>query len=220
VDQPLFKLDNVSFKQGKTPVLRGLDLVIRKGEKIAVIGPSGAGKTTLLKLLIDRCSVPYALVPQQYGLVSQLSLLHNIYMGQLDQRSFWSNLRTLVWPSVGVRDQINPLITQLGLVGLANKATGNLSGGQQQRAAIGRALFRDAALLFADEPVSAVDSTQAVELLDLMFRSRETVILVIHSVELALEKADRVLGLKQGQLFFDLKSTEVTSDHLARLYAP
>lgn len=218
MNPPLFRLVNQSFSYPGQPVLSELNLSIHPGEKVAIIGPSGSGKTSLIRLLSQQSTVPFALVPQQYGLVKQLSLLHNIYMGQLDQRSTWKNLSTLIWPSRKIKEQIEQLLKPLGLSGFASKQTGKLSGGQQQRVAIGRALYRSANLFLADEPVSAVDSRQASGLIDYIFSRQNTVVLVLHSVDLALEKAERIIGLKSGKLFFDLKPEEVSKSHLAELY--
>lgn len=121
-------------------VLRGIDLRIQRGERLAVMGRSGAGKSTLLNLLYSRLSDQAALVPQAAALVRTLSVFHNVYMGRLDRHSAWRNLRMLAWPAgaevAGVRET-------LGAVGLADKLfarAGTLSGGQQQRASIARAV--------------------------------------------------------------------------------
>ena len=217
--KPLFQIDRESFSYGAEVALAEVRLQINLGEKIALIGPSGAGKTALLTLLADRATVPYSFVLQHYGLVSELSLFHNVYLGRLDEHRALYNLLNLLWPQNRERQQIEPILARLGLAGLGGKKASELSGGQRQRAAIARALYRPGSLLLADEPVSALDPVQARDLLRLMYQSRETVILAIHSVELALEQAERILGFQNGEILFDLPSDQVTEAWLNKLYS-
>src|SRR3954454_31288 len=96
---PAIELSAASAGYPGHPVLRDIDLVIRAGERVAVMGRSGAGKTTLLHLLHQLAAARVALTPQAAALVKPLSVFHNVYMGRLDRRSTWHNLRTLAWPA-------------------------------------------------------------------------------------------------------------------------
>src|ERR1041384_6101049 len=95
----LVELREASAGYAGQAVLHDIDLAIRPGERIAVMGRSGAGKSTLLNILYDRLADRVALIPQSAALVKTLSVFHNIYMGRLDQRPTSYNLRTLFWPS-------------------------------------------------------------------------------------------------------------------------
>src|ERR671930_110878 len=95
----LFELYKASARYDGQPALIEIDLTIRAGECVAVMGRSGAGKSTLIRLLYSERPSDVALVPQAAALVKTLSVFHNVYMGRLDRRSTLYNLRTLVWPA-------------------------------------------------------------------------------------------------------------------------
>jgi phosphonate transport system ATP-binding protein len=95
----LVELHKVSAGYDGTAVLHDVDLTINCGERLAVMGRSGAGKTTLLNLLFEKLVDRVALIPQAAALVRTLSVFHNVYMGRLDQRANWYNLRTLSLPA-------------------------------------------------------------------------------------------------------------------------
>src|SRR5215470_13122632 len=102
----LVELRCESAGYGGRAVLHEIDLTIRTGERVAVMGRSGAGKSTLLNLLYARLADRVALVPQGAGLVKTLSVFHNVYMGRLDRHSTWFNLSTLVWPRRSLVDEV------------------------------------------------------------------------------------------------------------------
>ncbi len=108
---PLLELRDAGVAYAGRPVLRGITLSLRTGERVAVLGRSGSGKSTLLGLLYARLSSQAALVPQAAALVRTLSVFHNVYMGRLDRHSMWRNLRMLAWPArAEVAALIHPLI--------------------------------------------------------------------------------------------------------------
>ena len=215
----IFDLRNFSSSYGTQVALKNISLKIVKGEKVALIGPSGAGKTTLLQEMFTMAMLPKAFVPQAQAMVSQLSLFHNVYMGALDHHSIFFNLLNLVFPQSSMKKKMMPNLKYLGIDQRLTESIASFSGGEQQRAAIARALFRPAAeLLLGDEPVSSLDPVRAAAAIDLMFAQRETVILSLHSVELALTKADRIIGIKAGQIYFDLPSSSVTDSIITELY--
>lgn len=207
---------------GETSVLREITLEIRTGERIALLGRSGTGKSTLLGALRDRIEAAghrAALVPQDLGLVPQLSVFHNVYMGRLDDHGTLRNLGTLIYPRTSDRTEIAAILTTVGLSDMLRKTAETLSGGQRQRVAIARALYRQGDVVFADEPVSAVDLTQGHRLIAHLHQSFETSIMALHNVELARAHATRVIGLRGGKIAFDLGTAELTDAQVQELYA-
>ncbi len=239
----IFRLRQVSKSYPDTVALAPLSLDIRAGEAVAIVGPSGSGKTTLLYLLggviqpdqggifLDGHSLAdlrpgrqlaslVGFIHQQLDLVPQLSVVHNVLAGRLGQWGLWRSLVSLVTPQ-----ERQLALAALGRVGLADKLyerTSRLSGGEQQRVAIARLLVQDPRAIIADEPVSSLDPTRARDILGLLLgiarESGKTVVASLHSVELAREHFDRIIGLRNGQLKFDLPARGVTDSLLAELY--
>lgn len=199
-------------------VLHGLDLCIRAGEKVALLGESGSGKTTLLRHLRAARPQQVAWCPQQPGLVPMLSVFHNIYMGRLDRHSFFYNLANLAFPLPTPREEIAMLAVTLGLRDKLFVSVDKLSGGQQSRTSLGRALYQQRPVFVGDEPVSAVDELQADTLLKLISTQHETVIIALHDVELALRHCTRVIGLRAGQVVLDRPRSQVEAADLLALY--
>lgn len=207
---------------GARTVFENLTLAVRQGERIALLGRSGAGKSTLISALYRRLADPgarVALVPQDHALVPQLSVFHNIYMGRLDRHGAAYNALNLVRPFRREREAVAPFAEELGLAPELMRPVERLSGGQRQRTAVGRAFFRGGDILLADEPVSAVDETQARRILDSMAARFSTLVLSLHAVDLALETADRIIGLRAGTVVVDAPTKALTRADLDGLYA-
>ena len=153
----MIDLDGVSLAYGDTTILRDITLRISPGEKVVIIGQSGAGKTTLLRKLFDTQPERAAFVHQDYALVPQLSVFHNICAGGLDFHGSLYNILNLLCPRSQEVAAVEPLIERLGMLDKLFERVGNLSGGQQQRVAVARALYRRADLVLCDEPVLAID---------------------------------------------------------------
>jgi phosphonate transport system ATP-binding protein len=214
----LLELIGASAGYGGQAVLHDLDLKIEAGERIAVMGRSGAGKSTLLNLLYDKLADHVALIPQAAALVKTLSVYHNVYMGRLERRSTWHNLRNLVWPA---RQDVNEVKHTLDLVGMTDKLfakAGALSGGQQQRTSVARAFYNGRPIIIGDEPVSALDRVQATEILGALCRRSETSILAMHDIPLALAHSDRVIVLEEGRMVLDARARELTPADLVPYY--
>jgi len=214
----LFELEHVNVSYGPNPALQDITLRIHPGETVAVIGPSGAGKSTLLNKFYDMRPDDCAFVHQQYALVPQLSVFHNIYIGRLDRRATWYNLLNLIKPSKQMIDEVMPILDSLGMSEKISARVGALSGGQQQRVAVGRAMYRGGKVLLADEPVSSIDPLQGEALLDLIVNTGKTVIMALHSVAFARRFAERIIGLCAGRIRFDLSHSQLTREDIDELY--
>ncbi|MBC8259107.1 MAG: ATP-binding cassette domain-containing protein [SAR324 cluster bacterium] len=212
-----FKNETIAYKN--KVVFRDFSLEINEKERVALIGPSGAGKSTLLRAIYNKIAEQASYVPQDYGLVPQISVLHNVYMGRLDQHSSWQNLRTLIRPATEIKTDITDLLAELGISNMLKKRAGELSGGEQQRVAVGRAIYRNSPVMIADEPVSAVDPHQAHSLLETLSSHSPSLILSLHSVELALSHATRVIGLRDGNIYFDAVPDKISSRKINKLFS-
>ncbi|TFH86217.1 ATP-binding cassette domain-containing protein [Billgrantia azerbaijanica] len=215
-----FADENIGHPQGRGTrvVIAGLSLTLHEGERVALLGQSGAGKSTLLAALRARLGATAAWCPQHHGLVPQLAVYHNVYMGRLAERSALANLWNLVRPLKGPWRDIAVLAEELGLEGLLRRPVGELSGGQRQRVAIARALYQRRALFLGDEPVASVDPHQALRLLGLIEARHTTTVIALHQRELALEHFDRVWGVRDGRLAIDAPTGELTLADLDALY--
>ncbi len=214
----LIELAKETAGYGGRPVLHGIDLTIRTGERVAVLGRSGAGKTTLLNLLYGRLAERVALVPQGSALVKTLSVFHNVYMGRLDRHPTWYNLRTLVWPARRVVGEVAAVLDLVGLRDALFARAGELSGGQQQRASVARALYNGRPVLIGDEPVSALDRVQGAEILSRLTSRHETMIVALHDIFLALGHTDRIVVLDSGRIVLDAPSRTLTAADLIPYY--
>lgn len=214
----LFELEKATVRYNGQAVLSEISLSIEQGDKIALVGQSGAGKSTLLQQLYESSNGDVALVPQELGLVRNLSVFHNIYMGRLHRYSSWYNLINLVKPLAKEVNQILPIVERLGLEDKLYAPIKELSGGQQQRTAIGRALFKGSPIFFGDEPVSAVDEYQSHSVLKAITEKHNTVILSMHDVALALEYCDRIIALKVGVKVMDQPTSGMKVSDLDDIY--
>lgn len=215
---PLLSLVDEDIRYPGCVALENISFSVQRGEKVALIGPSGAGKTSLLKRLYQLKPSLCSFIHQHHALVPQLSVFHNIYMGRLDRFSTLHNLRNLVLPSPKRCGEIEPIVAQLGLNDKLWTRVGELSGGQQQRVGIGRALYRGGEILMADEPVSSLDRVQGEEIMELLTGVGKTVVSSLHYVELSRQYFDRVIGLGNRRIMFDLPADAVTDRNLAELY--
>lgn len=192
-------------------VLNGIDLDIRKGEFVALLGKSGSGKSTLLRALADldheaigsgEIQVPERLsvVFQDARLLPWKRLLDNVTLGLKDADAAARGKRTL---------------EEVGLAGRERSWPYELSGGEQQRVALARSLVRQPDLLLADEPFGALDALTRIKMHALVKKLSAVydpaVLLVTHDVEEAIELADRVIVLDGGVIVADL-STDLPED--------
>ena len=214
----MFQLTNANLGYKQSSVLRNISLEINEGERVALVGESGAGKSTLLTALQAQMRNKAALIPQDLGLVNNLSVFHNIYIGRLNSYSSVYNLLNLAWPQRREVQKIKPLVEQLGLVDKLFRPTGELSGGQQQRTAICRALFHGGSAIIGDEPVSAVDKHMANIIMETLIAKFTTVVLAMHDVDLAIKFSTRIIGIKDSAICFDQSTIDLTRQDLDFLY--
>lgn len=215
---PVIVLGNARAAYGGREVLAGIDLTIREGERVALMGRSGAGKSTLLGLIRERIPDRVALVPQAAALVRTLSVFHNVYMGRLDRRSPLHNLRTLFAPARADVAEVEAVLARVGLADTLWAKAGELSGGQQQRVSVARALYNGRPVLLGDEPVSALDPRQGAAVLGELAASHGTLVLALHDAGLALAHCDRVVVLEAGRIVLDAPAAEVDPARLRPYY--
>jgi len=212
---------------------------------LAIIGPSGAGKSTLIRCinrLIDPTSGQIMLdgtnlvtlsrsdlrkarrrmgmIFQEYNLVDRLTVMENLLSGRLGYVSFWKAYRRK-FPSEDIAVAFQ-LLDRVGLEGYQDTRADELSGGQRQRVGIARALMQQPDLLLVDEPTASLDpktSRQIMRIIVELAHERGTPALVnIHDVGLAQSFADRIIGLREGEIVFDGTSENITADVLTEIY--
>lgn len=217
----MIRLTNIRKSIGQTQILRGIDLHIKKGEFVAIIGQSGSGKTTLLNIigtLDEPSSGSYVFANYEVTKLNsdEKSRLRREKIGFIFQRynllSLMSAKENVALPAVyaGVSSQkrderAKELLANLELADKFNSKPNELSGGQQQRVSIARALMNGGDLILADEPTGALDSKSGVMVLDILQRLNSqghTIVLVTHDSTIAA-KAGRIIEIKDGEIIKD-----------------
>ena len=218
----MIEAKNIHKFYGELEVLKGVDLQIKKGEVVAIVGPSGAGKTTLLQILgtLDHPSKirNSSLVINHHNLLDlkdlSLSKFRNQHIGFIFQfhqlLPEFTALENVCIPAFiantsrqEAQEKAHELLDLLGLSDRINHKPNELSGGEQQRVAVARALINNPDVIFADEPSGNLDSSSAKNLHDLFFMLRkkfnQTFVIVTHNQELA-NMADRKLEMQDGKI--------------------
>ncbi|APW65350.1 hypothetical protein LPB137_05565 [Poseidonibacter parvus] len=213
-----FYLQNESISYFDTVILDSLSLEIKKGEKVALLGKSGSGKSTLIKRLYELKKDESSYIPQELGLVNNLSVFHNVYLARLDDYSTFYNIRNLIKPASKEVEQIKNILIDFDLEDKIFVKNHDLSGGQKQRSAIARSIYNQKDILLADEPISALDEYLSSKVLEVLNQKFETIVCALHNVDLAVEHFDRVIGLKNGKVLVDKKCTELTNEDRQKLY--
>lgn len=240
---PVIIAHGISKSYGRVRALAPLSFDIQPGERVALAGPSGSGKTTLLYVLAGiiqpdegqlyikgqllsglqpgrELSRLVGTIHQQYDLVPHLPVIHNVLAGRLGEWGLLRSLVSLVWPQD--RHLAETALGQLGIADKVHQRTSHLSGGEKQRVAIARVMVQSPSVVLADEPVASLDPARAEEMLrlltDLTTSAGKTLIVSLHSPYLIQKYCSRVIGLRNGQMAFDVPSSEVTEPLLDQLY--
>ena len=225
--------------------LKDVSLTIEQGEFVAIIGLSGAGKSTLIrtinrmidvtegKVIVDGVDVMglrgkslrrfrrhIGMIFQSFNLVTRSTAIKNVLTSMVPDMGFF---RVLL--GIFTKKQEMAALEALDKVGILDKAytrCDQLSGGQQQRVALARTLNQNPSIILADEPVAALDPVTANQVMsDFRRINREmkiTILINIHHVDLALDFADRVIGIRAGEIVYDGPVREVTQEVLDCIY--
>lgn len=231
--------------------LSQINLSINEGEIVSLIGPSGSGKSTLMRHIsalalsdkADDCDVEVfqssiqrkgkanrntrkiraniGYVFQQFNLVSRLSVMTNVLIGNLGKLPVWR--KYLCYFTNEEKKLALKALKRVGMEKFAYQRASTLSGGQQQRVAIARALMQEADIILADEPVASLDpesSRIVMEILrDINKLDGKTVLITLHQVDLARKYCDRAIALKAGSLYYDGLAKDLSDDVLKSLYS-
>jgi len=215
----MIKANNIHFSYGNLKVLKGLDLHIKRGEFVSIVGASGSGKTTLLQLLgtLDNVQNGSLVINgKQVNILSQkeLSSFRNKEIGFVFQFHNllveFSALENVCLPAYiagkskkEAEAKATEILTMLGMQERLSHKPNELSGGEQQRVAVARALINSPAIILADEPSGNLDSKNAKDLHNLLLKlnqeTEQTIVIVTHNNELA-NMANRKLEMVDGKL--------------------
>ena len=214
----IIDLDKVNKWYGDFHVLKDIDLVVHKGERIVICGPSGSGKSTLIRCInhleehqegtivvdgitldknlkhIDHIRTEVGMVFQSFNLFPHLSILENLTLGPIWVRKM---------PKLEAQANAMKYLERVKIPEQADKFPGQLSGGQQQRVAIARSLCMNPKIMLFDEPTSALDPEMIKEVLDVMVELADTgmtMIVVTHEMGFAKTIADRVIFMDEGDI--------------------
>jgi polar amino acid transport system ATP-binding protein len=216
-NEPIIKIENIHKRFGKVHALRGVNLQVKKGEVVVIVGPSGSGKSTLLrcinrleeynsgKITVDGITLDTAqninlvrreigMVFQSFNLFAHLTVLDNLMLAQkiIRKRSAEESRKVAV-----------DLLKKVGIPEKLNAYPSQISGGQQQRVAIARALAMNPQIMLFDEPTSALDPEMIKEVLDVMMdlaKEGMTMVVVSHEMGFARAAAHRIIFMDEGQI--------------------
>ena len=222
----------------ETIALNGVSFEVNEGEFVAIMGPSGCGKSTLLNilgLLDNPTSGSYRLLDrevaalrekertsfrkgnigfvfQSFNLIDELNVFENVELPLIYLRVKASERKR----------RVNEILSRMNISHRAEHFPQQLSGGQQQRVALARTLTQDPQIILADEPVAALDPVTARQVMQDFVRINKemgiSILLNIHHVELAIEYADRIIGIRAGRIVYDGPSKQVDQAVLNAIY--
>lgn len=242
---PIFELKNVTKQFGDFQSLADINLQIQAGDRVALVGSSGAGKSTLISLLngtllptkgevwvlgrnlaqlrpklLRQVQCQIGTIYQQFHLVDNLRVIHNVNAGHLGRWSFLKAAISLIHPL-----EVETAAKSLAQVGIPEKLyerTDCLSGGQQQRVAIARVLVQNPTVILADEPISSLDPERSREIMDILRQlsqeTGKTLVTSIHTIEFARSHFQRIIGLREGRILFDIPAEKLTDKMIEELY--
>ena len=242
-NRPLVELTHVEKHYGDLHVLKDINLTVRKGEVLVIVGPSGSGKSTMCRTInrletidsgdirIDGKPLPQegkelaklraevGMVFQSFNLFANKTILENVTLAPIKVRHM---------DKKEAEDLAMDLLGRVGVASQASKMPSQLSGGQQQRVAIARALAMQPKVMLFDEPTSALDPEMVNEVLDVMVELAHegmTMLCVTHEMGFARKVADKVVFMADGQIleqstpddFFEYPKTDRAKDFLSKI---
>ena len=236
-NRPLVELTHVEKHFGALHVLKDINLTVTKGEVLVVVGPSGSGKSTMCRTInrletidsgdirIDGKPLPQegkelanlraevGMVFQSFNLFANKTILENVTLALIKVRHM---------DKKEAEQLAMDLLARVGVDSQASKMPSQLSGGQQQRVALARTLAQNPQIILADEPVASLDPVTAKQVMDDFQRinrdMRITILINIHHVDLALQYATRVIGIRAGRVVYDGPAGEVDGAVLDAIY--
>ena len=242
----MIKFENVSKRYPNGfEALKNINLTIEQGEFVAIIGLSGAGKSTLIRtinrmpditegtLTVDGTDIMtlhgkslrafrrrIGMIFQSFNLITRTTVIKNVLTAFVPDMPWWRATF-----GIFTKDEKLKALDSLDKVGILDKAfvrADQLSGGQQQRVALARTLAQNPQIILADEPVASLDPVTAKQVMDDFKRINRdmniTVLINIHHVELALQYASRVVGIRAGEIVYDGTVENVTQQVLDSIY--
>lgn len=241
-DTPLIAANNIKKSFGGVEALKGVSLGIKENEVLGLVGDNGAGKSTFIKTLVGlhtpnegeyyfkgekvKISSPkaaqkmgIATVHQDLGLVDELSVAANIFLGHLKTRRLAGVMPVVDWPTM--YDEAEQILADRLDIHLDPEARVEfLSGGERQAVAIARALTTDPELIIMDEPTSALSAAAArrvEELVNSLQAQGETVLIVDHNLDEVFSLCDRLAVLHNGSLITTVNTENVTQDQIVHM---
>ncbi|SCY52296.1 phosphonate ABC transporter ATP-binding protein [Alkaliphilus peptidifermentans] len=241
------KLENLSkqYNKGEAYALDKVNLDIKEGEFISVLGLSGSGKSTLIRC-INRLIDPtdgniyfeekeitklkgedlrlyrrkIAMIFQQYNLIPRMDVITNVLAGRFG----YFSANKIIFKKFKSNEimEAEAALEKVGLINFTNRQVKTLSGGQQQRVGIARALLQQPKMLLGDEPVSSLDPVTAEEVMKLLWDINKnqgiTMVMNLHTVELARAYSKRIIGINKGKIVFDGSPKDLYEIDIKEIY--
>ena len=241
----MLEVKNIKKEFNQKLVVNDVSFLVNSGEILGLLGKNGAGKSTLLRTInrmhdisegsltvngqevndlsgkdLRKFRRKVGMVFQSFNLVTRTTVINNVLTSRVPDMPLWKSI-------IGLYSKEDKVIAleALDKVGILDKAyvrADQLSGGQQQRVALARTLAQKPEIILADEPVAALDPITAKQVMDDFKKINKelnmSVLINIHHVDLALKYADRVIGIKAGEIVYDGPATKVDSEVLKQIY--
>nr|WP_314530925.1 phosphonate ABC transporter ATP-binding protein [uncultured Fusobacterium sp.] len=243
--ETIIEVKNLVKNYGTKEILKNISFSINKGEIVSIIGESGAGKSTLMRCLngleeVNSGSINFygtditklktsdkneikkqmAYVFQDLNIIDNMFVIDNVLVPFLNRKNFIDVLLNRFTKEEYERALY--CLEKVGISKLAYTKAKYLSGGEKQRVAIARSLAPNVELILADEPISSLDERNSSQIMKIFERinikKNKTIILNLHNVEIAKKFSDKILALKNGEIFFYKKSEEVNEDDIREVY--
>ena len=243
--ETIIEVKNLVKNYGTKEILKNISFSINKGEIVSIIGESGAGKSTLIRCLngleeVNSGSINFygtditklktsdkneikkqmAYVFQDLNIIDNMFVIDNVLVPFLNRKNFIDVLLNRFTKEEYERALY--CLEKVGISKLAYTKAKYLSGGEKQRVAIARSLAPNVELILADEPISSLDERNSSQIMKIFERinikKNKTIILNLHNVEIAKKFSDKILALKNGEIFFYKRSTEVNEDDIRKVY--